>query len=193
MAELFAPENTLELEDTILWYHYVNDDENSADAKAVKPFMNCSQDWEQLRFLSGAAVGITVREHVCCSRIEASRCLHWVQVTLRDRDDGSTSYDRFGTQTKKRAVISSYRSEVVEDIRIGDEISSIMVMGKNCEYDGLDLIELLSEELGVEVKLRAQRFVVCCQSHFAFTSHSLLMIALCALCMAAAAPKYAQQ
>ena len=32
---------------------------------------------------------------------------------------------------------------------MGDEISSIMVTGKSCEYDGLDLVELLSEEFEV--------------------------------------------
>ena len=32
---------------------------------------------------------------------------------------------------------------------MGDEITSIMVVGNNLEYDGLDLIELLSEEFEV--------------------------------------------
>jgi hypothetical protein len=36
---------------------------------------------------------------------------------------------------------------------VGDEITSIMVAGKNLEYDGLDLIELLSEEFEVALPL----------------------------------------
>jgi hypothetical protein len=54
----------------------------------------------------------------------------------------------------RRAVIVAYLAEATvscQDIRVGDEINSIMVMGKNLDYDGLDLTELLSEEF--EVKL----------------------------------------
>ena len=36
---------------------------------------------------------------------------------------------------------------------MGDEITSIMVVGNNLEYDGLDLIELLSEEFEVTLPL----------------------------------------
>jgi hypothetical protein len=57
----------------------------------------------------------------------------------------------------RRAVIIAYRSEAIaraEDIQVGDEISSIMVMGKGHEYDGLDLNELLSEEFEVILFVR---------------------------------------
>ena len=95
-----------------------------------------------------------------------------MQIELRD--DGSGI---------RRAVVIAC---ACEDMRIGDEISSIMLMGKNYDYDGLDLIELLSEEF--EVKLRAPCFVV----HADLTSHlrhSQPMIASPARCMGAAALK----
>jgi|LauGreDrversion4_2_1035121.scaffolds.fasta_scaffold2042266_1 hypothetical protein len=43
---------------------FVDEDESSSEASAMKPFLNCSQDWEQLRSLSGAPVGITVQHTV---------------------------------------------------------------------------------------------------------------------------------
>jgi hypothetical protein len=96
-----------------------------------------------------------------------------VQIELRD--DGSGV---------RRAVIIACGA--CEDIRIGDEISSIMLMGKNYEYDGLDLIELLSEEF--EVKLRAPCFVVR-DDLTPHLRHSQPMIASRARCMGAAALK----
>jgi hypothetical protein len=52
---------------------FVDDDESSTEVKSMKAFISCSQDWEQLHFLHSAAVGITVRIHVCStpSRREA--------------------------------------------------------------------------------------------------------------------------
>jgi hypothetical protein len=76
---------------------------------------------------------------------------HFSQIELRD--------DGFGA---RRAVVIACRAESAassQDIRVGDEIISIMVMGKNCEYDGLDLIELLSEDF--EVNLHAHVFAAC--------------------------------
>jgi hypothetical protein len=78
--------------------------------------------------------------------IKSWRCSPFSQIELRDNGYGS-----------RRAVIISYRAEAVSsssDIRIGDEIDRIMVMGKNFEYDGLDLIELLSEEFEVNEPAR---------------------------------------
>ena len=77
--------------------------------------------------------------------------MHFSQIELRD--------DGFGA---RRAVVIACRAESAassQDIRVGDEIISIMVMGKNCEYDGLDLIELLSEDF--EVTLHAHVFAAC--------------------------------
>ena len=56
----------------------------------------------------------------------------------------------------RRAVIAACHASVgagAQDVRVGDEISSIMVTGKSCEYDGLDLVELLSEEFEVRARL----------------------------------------
>ena len=68
MAELFAPEIAAS-QPTLSSFApqssatacFVRDDENSSEVKAMKAFINCSRDWEQLRCLSCAAVGITVR------------------------------------------------------------------------------------------------------------------------------------
>jgi hypothetical protein len=58
-----------------------------------------------------------------------------------------------------------------------------MVMGKNFEYDGLDLIELLSEEFEV----RAREFYSQFAALTPFSLNSLLTIASYAPYMAAAA------
>jgi hypothetical protein len=68
MAELFAPE-IIASQPTFSSFAsqssaaacVVCDDENSCEVKAMKAFINGNQDWEQLRSLSSADVGITVR------------------------------------------------------------------------------------------------------------------------------------
>ena len=82
MAELFAPDSGVRLDGSdrpggriaaalqpkaaIVAAHtraaafFDDDDESSCDANAVKAFLHCSQDWEQLRSLTGAPVGVTV-------------------------------------------------------------------------------------------------------------------------------------
>jgi hypothetical protein len=83
MAELFAPDSGVRLEvpgsriaaalqpkaatvapHTRVAACFDDDDESSCEAKAVKAFLQCSQDWEQLRSLTGAPLGVTVQNTV---------------------------------------------------------------------------------------------------------------------------------
>ncbi len=88
MAELFASDNALLTEGTAsvvslgraavtpqpqlpctahhpAFVCFVDDDESSSESKAMKSFLRCSQDWEQLRSLADAPVGITVQAWEC--------------------------------------------------------------------------------------------------------------------------------
>lgn len=85
MAELFAPEITASqptfssfASQSSATACVVCDDENSSEVKAMEAFISCSQDWEQLRSLSSAAVGITVRmpELAVLSATLARACDH---------------------------------------------------------------------------------------------------------------------
>jgi hypothetical protein len=40
---------------------FIDDDEGSCEARAMKSFLYCSQDWEQLSSLTFASVGATVQ------------------------------------------------------------------------------------------------------------------------------------
>jgi hypothetical protein len=97
MTKLFAPLNTAGLDDAHrrvqLGRHaaratqnspsiisalghggaYVDDDESSAEFKAMTPFLTCSQDWEQLRFFFCAPAGINVSANDC-TRFVTMRC-----------------------------------------------------------------------------------------------------------------------
>ncbi len=44
---------------------YVDDDQSSAEFKAMTPFLTCSEDWEQLRFFFCAPAGINVSADNC--------------------------------------------------------------------------------------------------------------------------------